>query len=459
MARRKIVLIGAGSSVFTQGLVADLILSPDLGPWDLGLVDIDEETLTFVTSLVRRMIDEKRADITLTASTDRRDILPGANVVVTTIAVGGRRAWEADVFIPREHGIYQPVGDTVMPGGISRALRMIPPMIEIARDVGKLCPEAQFLNYSNPMTAICRAIHKATDTHVTGLCHGVIHTEGYLADFAGLPTKKGVTSLAVGVNHLTFIFDFRWHGKDAWPLVQARLQKERDANFDDASVRREFPDIPLASKNTPHSSGSPFSWALFEAYGAFPAPLDRHTTEFFPERFPGGKYEGKTLGIDAFSFEGTIAAGDRGYERMRGRAIGDEPLDERLFERGPGEHEQLLDILRSLDGDRREVFSVNLPNRGAVPQLPNDAVLELPAAVTGRGFAPLHISDFPPPLSALLARRIASQELTVDAALTGNRRLFVEALLTDGAVTDGHKAGKLADDLLNAHRQHLPQFG
>ena len=144
---------------------------------------------------------------------------------------------------------------------------------------------------------------------------------------------------------------------------------------------------------------------------------------------------------------------------MRGRAIGDEPLDERLFERGPGEHEQLLDILRSLDGDRREVFSVNLPNRGAVPQLPDDAVLELPAAVTGRGFAPLHISDFPPPLSALLARRIASQELTVEAALTGDRRLFVEALLTDGAITDGHKAGKLADDLLNAHRQHLPQFG
>jgi alpha-galactosidase len=458
MSRRKIVLIGAGSSVFTQGLVADLILSPDLGPWDLGLVDINEKTLEAITALVRRMIDEKGADITLAASTDRREILPKADIVVTTIAVGGRRAWEADVFIPRKYGVYQPVGDTVMPGGISRALRMIPAMVGIAKDIGQLCPQAWFFNYSNPMTAICRAIHKATDTRVTGLCHGVFGTEGYLARFAGLPPGDGVSSLAVGVNHLTFIYDFRWRGKDAWPLVRARLRKERDPSFDEAAVRREFPDIPIQPGETPKASDSPFSWSLFEAYGAFPAPLDRHTTEFFPERFPGGKYEGKTLGVDAFSFERTIEGGDRQYERMLRQARGEEPLNERLFQRAPGEHEQLLSIIRSLVGAQRRIFSVNLPNRGAVPGLPDDALLELPAVATGRGFSALQISDFPQSIAAILNRRIASQELTVEAALSGNRRLFVEALLTDGAVTDAAAAEKLSDDLLAAHREYLPQF-
>jgi len=454
--RKKIVLIGAGSAMFTRGLVADLILSTDLGPWELGLVDIDPQALETAEGLSRRMIEAKDADITITASTERRDILPGADVVVSTIGVGGRRAWEADVFIPRKYGVYQPVGDSVMPGGISRAMRMIPALVDIARDVKELCPEAWFFNYSNPMTANCWAIRQATGVPVVGLCHGTFHVERQLAEFIGAPPEE-VTSLFAGVNHLTFIFDLRWRGRDAWPLVRARLAEERGEPFDTKSLGELFPEMG-ASSSTFKAADNPFSWSLFETYGAYPAVNDRHVVEFFPERFPQGRYYGKTLGVDAYSFEQVIAWGDQIYADMRAQALGEKPLDEGIFERAVGEHEQLLDILRSIEYDERRVFSANLPNRGAVSNLPNDAILELPTVATATGLRPVQVHDFPDTLAAIITRKLTAARLTVEAALAGDRDLFVEALLADGAVTDPEVARKMAEELLEAQREYLPNF-
>ena len=454
--RKKIVLVGAGSAMFTQGLVADMILSPDVGPWELGLVDIDSQALETAEGVSRRMVEAREADIVVSASTDRCDVLPGADVVVMTVGVGGRRGWEKDVFIPRKYGIYQPVGDSVMPGGISRAMRMIPALVDIARDVRELCPDALFINYSNPMTANCWAIRKATGMPVVGLCHGTFHVERQLAEFIGAPSEE-VTSLYAGLNHLTFVFDLRWRGRDAWPLVRARLAEERGQPHDLEELGQEFPEIGATSESF-KAADNPFSWSLFEAYGAYPAVNDRHVSEFFPERFPGGRYYGKTLGVDAFSFEGTIAWGDAIYTDMRAQALGERPLDEQVFERAVGEHEQLIEILRSVERDERRVFSANLPNRGAVSNLPYEAIIELPAAATATGLRPLQIRDFPEPLAAIIIRKLSASLLTVEAALAGDCGLFVEALLADGAVTDRDVARKMMDELLEAHRQDLPNF-
>lgn len=455
---KKLVLLGAGSVVFTRGLVADLIQSPDLGPWTLGLVDTDPNALETAQGLAQRMLAVQQADnITVEASTDRRDLLPGTDVVVTTIGVGGRRAWEADVFIPRKYGIYQPVGDTVMPGGISRAMRMIPALVDIARDVEELCPDAWFFNYSNPMTANCWAIREATGVPVVGLCHGTFHVVRQLASFISAPPDE-VTALYAGLNHLTFIYDLRWRGRDAWPLARARLARERGDSIDTQTLGSQFPEMGAVSSRAFPSTENPFSWSLFETYGAYPAANDRHVTEFFPERFPGGAYHGKTLGMDAFSFEGTIEHGDRGYAQMRAQALGESPLDERIFARGAGEHEQLIEILRCLWADERQVFAANVPNMGAVPGLPDDVILELPTVTTATGLRTLQMADLSEPLKAILSRKLAATRLTVQAALKGNRRLFVEALLVDGAVQDAQTAEKLASELLSAQRAYLPQF-
>jgi alpha-galactosidase len=434
--RQTVVLIGAGSVTFTQVLVADFARTAPPGGLRLALVDTNPDALDVVARLVRRMVDLLRADVEVVASPDRRDLLPGADVVVTTISVGGRRAWEQDVFIPRRYGVFQPVGDTAMPGGISRAARMIPALVAIARDVRALCPDALFFNYANPMSANCLAIRRATGAPVIGLCHGTFRTERYLAALAGVPEAEAarVASLGVGINHFTFLLDLRNEGVDLLPAVRRALAEEERTG------------------RLTH----PFSWELFERWDAYPAPGDRHIVEFVPERFPGGRYYGTTLGVDAFPFEGTIASGDERYARSVRQAAGELPFDESHFPKAASsESEQLARMVDAIRRDSRQVFYVNAPNEGACPQLPPGALLELPAVATGRGFRTLQVGALPPGLAALLARRAGVVELTVQAALRGAQGLFVEAVLADGAVTDPQRASRMVDELLRAQAPFL----
>lgn len=455
MSRLKLVLIGAGSTVFTQRLVADIILAGEAHLWELALVDIDPVTLDAVEKLVRKMLVAKGADIPLTATTDRRTVLPGADFVVTTIAVGGRKGWQRDIEIPRQHGIYQPVGDTAMPGGISRAMRMIPQMIAIANDVTDLCPDAHFFNYSNPMTAICRAIRRETGVPVVGLCHGVHHVEGVISRFLGVD-EADFTSFGIGLNHLTYLTRLRWKGADAIPLLQAKLDEQ------EATLERELADktewANIVQGRAPRWSDDPFSWGLFRQYSVFPCAMDRHAVEFYPERFPGGAYHGHLLGREAFPIDKRIALGDTWYDEMIAIANSPDPLPKSYYENVPGESEQLLEIMHSLLYDRREVFSVNLPNSGQAPYLPMDAVLECNASAVAGGFAALQADVLPPALIAKLTSKIEAIEITVDAAVKGSRALMVEALLADGTVGQPDVAARLADELIAEHRAHLPQF-
>ena len=453
--KRKIVLIGAGSTTFTQRLVADLILSEDASSWELALVDIDAEVLEVVTLLVKKMLEAKNSGLKVTSTTDRCEVLPGADFVVTTIAVGGRRGWETDVVVPRKYDIYQPVGDTVMPGGISRGLRMIPPMVAIAEDIKQLCPTAYFFNYSNPMTAVCRAVRKATGVPLIGLCHGVHVAEGYLARFLGVE-EGSISTFGVGLNHLTFLTHVFYKGQDALPMFQEKLNEQRATLEQEITSKDEF--VNWIMGRPPRYSDDPFTWSFFEQYNVVPLMLDRHASEFFPERFPQGKYYGKRLGIDAFPIDKRIAWGDDVYLEMKRLARSSESFPETFFEQVPGEHEQLLEMMRSLTFDKRETFSVNMPNEGAVENLPDDAIIEIPAVATARGFCQVHAGELPDVLAAMLLKKLSSIEITVEAALKGDYNLFVEALLADGAVTDKTTAKNLADDLIKAHAQHLPQF-
>lgn len=455
MSRHKLVLIGAGSTVFTQRLVADIILAGEAEKWELALVDIDPVTLKAVDRLVAKMLQAKGAAIPVTATTDRRTVLDGADYVVTTIAVGGRMGWQRDIEIPRTYGIFQPVGDTALPGGISRAMRMIPQMVAIARDVAELCPDAVFLNYSNPMTAICRAIRKETGVPVIGLCHGVHHVEGVIARFLGVE-EGSISSFGIGLNHLTFLTRLFHNGADARPMIHARLREQKTGLDDELADKKLWANI--VEGRAPRYADDPFSWAMFEKYSIFPCAMDRHAVEFYPERFPGGAYCGHKLGREAFPIDERIALGDKWFDEMLAIAGSDEPLPKAYYENVPGESEQLLEIMHSLQRDERKVFSVNLPNQGQAHYLPNDAIVECNAAAVGGGFAALIADELPPALIAKLQSKISAIEITVDAALKGSRDLMLEALLADGAVADADTARSLRDDLIDAHRAYLPQF-
>ncbi len=455
MSRHKLVLIGAGSTVFTQRLIADIILAGEADKWELALVDIDPVTLEAVERLVAKMMQAKGADIPVTATVDRRTVLAGADYVVTTIAVGGRRGWQRDIEIPRTYGIFQPVGDTALPGGISRAMRMIPQMIAIARDIADLCPDAVFFNYSNPMTAICRAVRKETGVPVIGLCHGVHHVEGVIARFLGVE-EGSISSFGIGLNHLTFLTRLFHNGVDARPMIHARLREQKAGLNDEVAHKQVWANI--VEGRAPRYADDPFSWGMFERYSVFPCAMDRHAVEFYPERFPGGAYHGHKLGREAFPIDERIALGDTWFDEMLEIARSDEPLPKVYYENVPGESEQLLDIMHSLQRDERKLFSVNLPNQGQAPYLPKDAIIECNAAAVGGGFAALMADELAPALIAKLQSKISAIEITVDAALTGSRELMLEALLADGAVGDPDTARSLRDELIDAHRAHLPQF-
>jgi len=449
------VLIGAGSAMFTRGLVRDSIESGR--ETELGLVDIDPEALSVAEGLAKKMIESKKAPIKLSVSTDRRQILKETDVVICTIGVGGRRAWEQDVLVPRQFGIYQPVGDTAMPGGLSRALRMIPSMIDIAKDILDLCPDAWFFNYGNPMTAVCRAVRKATGANIIGLCHGVMHVARYLAGCAEVPLDKCEYTV-VGINHLTWFTEYRHQGKDLWPLLQKKLNDAATAAIDKSKLATEFAESGTVTEEKHRFADEPFAWEIFKLFGAFPAAMDRHITEFFPQFFANGSYYGKKLGVDAFSFEGTIEHGDTIFEKMKNIALSDNPLPQEFFDSIEGEHEQVVEIISCIEQDRDTTYSVNLPNRGQVSNLADEVILETSTTVNSDGFHPWAFGDLPSPLAGVISEKLHTVETIVDAAIKGDRNLFIQALILDGSVPSIKIANQLADELLAAQKQYLPQF-
>ncbi len=451
MENRKIVIIGAGSAMFTQGLLTDLADHPGNFKWHVALVDIDGEVLESIARLVQKIFDSKKADVNLTWDTERCQVLEGADYVVNTIGVGGRRAWEKDVYIPRKYGVNQPVGDTAMPGGISRALRMIPQVIAIAEDVMRLCPDAFFINYSNPMSAICRAVtKKVPGIKMAGLCIGVPGTIWSLAENAGLP-KEECTASWGGINHCTFIYDFRHNGVPAFDKVLKGIEGEDLTELDDIID-------PHMNEGKKKKIGEPFAYSYLRENGAYLSPGDRHVTEFFTEYFPGGRYYGKTLGKDAYSFEGTITWGDAIHERALKLAESPEPLDESYFTKNSGEHEQLMEIIHSMENDGGKIFSANVVNHGTLNGVLWDAVVEVPCIAGAHGIKPIAQPEFPAVFAAQTNRFLAVIEMMVEAAIRGEKKLVEQAILMGGYLPDQEAVEKMTEELLEAQKEYLPQF-
>jgi len=439
--RRKMVLIGAGSSVFAKGLILDLIGRKE-EQWHLSLVDIDEKALESIYALGSKMIKQKGADIVLDRSTDRRDVLSGANYVVTTIGVGGRRAWEQDVFIPRKYGLFQSVGDATGPGGVSRTMRMIPPMVEIARDVQKYCSGAFLFNFANPMTQICQAVAQAAGYPVAGLCHGVPNGKRRIAQLMGIPEEE-LTISAAGLNHMVYIYDMQFEGRDCFPDVINKLTQ--------VSGRR------VIGQNNDEVVG-PLSEQFMRDYHTVVVSNDRHFAEFHAWCFEEKGYFGKTLGVDAFSFEKTIEEGDKVYEETAKYAHWEGDLPEEVFFREEGEQEQLTGIIDSMLYDKKKIFYINLPNQGAIPAVNDRSVIERDTVVSAKGLCPLACPNYPMPLTGFISVWLGIYDLMNEAALTGNPQLMLDAMCAEGYIRDIKKGRQMVDELIRAQINYLPQF-
>jgi alpha-galactosidase len=258
---------------------------------------------------------------------------------------------------------------------------------------------------------------------------------------------------AAGINHLTWFTEVRANGADlTQQLRQIAADKVR------AAQRNPLSDNSKTDDPFGQYEQNLFSWQLLDRFGALPAPLDRHVTEFFPQFYREGRYFGRTLGVDAFSFEGTIAAGDQIYAQMSADAHSPDPLPDDYFYQFSGEHEQVVDIISAIRSDSGAVFSANLPNAGQIPNLPLSAVVESPAIATANGLRPIILPPLTPCLAGTLSTRFLWVETLVDAALEGSRDKFIQALVLDGAVSSMEQAAQLADELLGAQTEYLPWY-
>lgn len=440
----KLVIIGAGSTVFTPGLLADLTASPHLADATVALVDIDGRIAATMARYAERVARERGGRLRLEHAADRRRVLAGADFVTVTIAVGGARAWERDVRIPEAHGVWQTVGDSVGPGGLFRALRHVPELVAIARDMEELCPGAWLFNYTNPLTPLVRAVHKVSPIKTVGLCHGVLHTRAAIAATLGLrPAELNLT--VAGLNHLGWVLGMRHAGQDVYPRFRRVVLDQLAA-----------PPLPPGD---PYSGFQEVSARLLAVYGLYPSPGDRHVAEFFPSflRRTGGRLGyGTQSGLDMTN--AILASRDGRWDRIAEQAAGRVPLDDDLFDEAR-EGERVVSIMTAIASDRPLAeLAVNVRNDGLIPNLPPESVVEVPGLVDGGGVHGVAVGPLPDGIAGILAARARQQELTVDAALSGSRALALQALLADPLVRSPESAAAMLDEALSRHAPLLPRF-
>jgi alpha-galactosidase len=450
----KIVIIGAGSVAFTPAILSGFSADPRYHGATIGLVDINQEVLDLIARFAERVSDDLGLGWKIEASTERRDVLPGADVVTASIGVGGTTAWDMDLDIPYKYGIVQPVGDTSGPGGLGRALRHIPILVGIGEDMEELCPEATLFNFTNPLTVLTQAVNKLTSTRCVGLCIGVDLTWNHLCRVVGVD-KKDTSILAGGINHCHWIYDFRVNGDDAMPMLRAALDALEGSPEEQERFRQKYGAV-IKRPQEPRS-GQPLCTALFRQFGAYPGPGDGHVAEFYPQLMrPFIKNEQEYQG-------GAIRYVKKSYpeltQKMDDIANRRSPIDAESFAKELAwEHTQLLDILVSEQDNLGETFFVNIPNRGIVTNLPWDAVLEIPAVANRSGLHPFALGELPLPLVPTLSHKLASIDLIIEAAMEGSREKAVQAMINDPHFTDMSVVEKVVNELIDCEIDYLPNF-
>lgn len=429
----KIALIGAGSVVFAKNLIGDILLFPELADAHIALMDIDAERLQTAQRMTEKVATATKSTPTISAHTDRREALAGADYVINTIQVGGYRpSTVVDFEVPKRHGLRQTIADTLGIGGIMRLLRTYPVLRDIARDMEEVCPDAWLLNYTNPMAMNCWALARTTEIKTVGLCHSVQGTAMELAHDIGVPYGD-INYQAAGINHMSFYLRFERNGEDLYPLIRKVVSDGRVP--DNNRVRYE----------------------MLTRLGFFVTESSEHFAEYTPyfiRRDRPELIERFNVPLDEYITRCDFM--DKFWGDMKTFFEGDEPIAdiERSHEYGAG-------IIHSLATGKPRVVYGNVPNDGLITNLRDGCCVEVPCLVDGNGIQPTRVGDLPPQLAALISTNIGVQSLAVEAALTGKREHVYHA-----AMLDPHTAAELTldeiwalvDDLIAEHGEMIPEL-
>jgi alpha-galactosidase/6-phospho-beta-glucosidase family protein len=445
MTGPKITIVGGGSYSWGPLFVRDLLVAPALQDARVVLHDVDPHALDTVHALGAEMV-RRRGQGCVEGTLDLDDALRGADFVILTITTGGLEAMRHDLEIPEKYGVYQAVGDTVGPGGLARALRNIPVVTGLAQKMEQLCPRAWLLNYTNPMTTLCRSVSKTSSIRTIGLCHEWHGVRRRLAAYFDMPETAFVPRIA-GINHLIWLLGLEVGGEDYMPRLHelaANVLAARGqvAGLIEGDVRSTIDRSMVKSR-------------LLQVYGALPVAGDRHVAEFFPFFLGDAAGRGRAWGIDRTSIaERYIWREDarQGLDRLKG-----EGAVAAFLAQSSGE--AAGEIITALATSGSYAGIMNLPNRGQIANLPGEVVVETLGVIENGETRGLPVGDVPPAIHAVLQRHIVNQELTVEAALTGSRELALQALLGDSLCPpDLEAAERMLEEMLAANQSHLHLF-
>jgi len=457
----KITVIGAGSASFGENTLSAIMRSKKLRGSTLALVDRNTDSLDIVHRLADRLNREWDAEFVVTAYKDHRDALSDSRFVVSAIEVGAREnLWQRDFEIPIQYGVRQPYAENGGPGGFAHAARNIGPVMQIAQDMEQACPDAWFINFTNPMVRICDAVNRHSRIKAVGLCHQIY--QGYmmvgvaLAKDLGIEIPKGLTGMhatldqhephhrlkeqivplidiqAAGLNHFTWILSIRDRrtGEDLYPLFKKRFF-ELDPKFE------------------------PLTRDVFSAFGLCPVPGDTHLCEYLPWVSDPLTKPWEHYNIRLYDWDDRTVARGTGLQYLNQMANKDSPIDDLLHTDSEG----ALEMIENIAGAGEHYhLAANFPNKGQIPNLPLNAIVETPVQVNGAGIHPVHVDPLPDPIAELLRREITVAQLSVDAAVEGSREKALQCLLLDPVITDITTAKKILDDYLAEYKDYLPQF-
>ncbi len=437
--RRKIAFIGAGSFGFTRNLVRDILTYDAFQDVELALMDINKVHLDFIEAGVRKIIEAGKYKAKLTVTMDREEALKGADGVLITILQGGPIGFAPDIEIPEKYHVDINVGDTRGPSGIFRFLRTLPPMLEICESIRKCCPNAIVLNYTNPMAMLCRALQERfPDLRITGLCHSVQGTSMMLAKWIGAEYDD-ISYTCAGINHQAFYLEYKWKGKDAYPLIHKAITTRKEI-YDAEPVRNE----------------------MYLALNYYPTESSGHNSEYtswFRKR-PDLLEKYCTHGTNWNPGEHAFSLKIRRNRMLTWKTLTKEELAKPVdLNRG---REYASRILNAVFGDNEVYkFNGNVRNFGLIDNLPYGCCVEVPTYAGKDGIEPIHVGDLPPQIALLVNISSRCEEMAVEGALTGNPNLIYQACIFDpltSSVLSLEEIRNMVNEMFTANKKYLGYF-
>lgn len=430
----KIAMIGAGSIVFCKTLMMDMLATPALRDSEFCLMSPTRPKLERIQHYLDKVIAQNGLKAKVSITTDRREALKDADYVIAMLQVGGVEAFRLDYEIPLKYGIDQCIGDTMGPGGVFRALRTIPVMLDLARDVKELCPKAHILNYVNPMAMVCWALGAEPGISFIGLCHGVQTTLDLISGYVGVP-KQEIDFACAGINHMAWFLSLAHKGQDLYPAFKAACEKPE--YYINEKVRIE----------------------VMRHFGYFMTESTGHLSEYLPW------FRKNEKALAAYCDEPAFGGESGAYYRWC-RLIADQLQDADLLADEPTmlkprSVEYCSYILEALETGVPFKLQGNVRNEGYITNLPHGCCVEVPVFVDKHGFHPTFVGDLPIQLAACNQTNVTVQGLAVQAALTGDPELAVAACALDplaAAVATLADVRAMASEMLEAERAWLPQF-